>query len=97
MLGDRIENFSGAGVRTFEEFLGDYTDLIARFGIPHSVARTLLPLYLIGGAKLEYQTIPNHDTLQRNELVTELAKKFNSEALLSGLRDELHSMTQGKD
>ncbi|KAL6734713.1 hypothetical protein Aduo_005222 [Ancylostoma duodenale] len=95
MLGDRIEKFSGTGERTFKEFLDDYTNLIARFGIPYSVARTLLPLYLVGGAKLKYQTIANHDTLPWNESVPELAKKLKSEALLSNLR--VHNMTQGKD
>ncbi|KAL6740328.1 hypothetical protein Aduo_013694 [Ancylostoma duodenale] len=97
MLGDRVEKFSGAGDRTFEEFLEDYTDLIARFSISHDVARCLLPLYLTGGAKLKLQTIPQHDKMSWKELVVELAKKFKSEAVLSNLRDELHNLTQGKD
>ncbi|KIH60390.1 integrase core domain protein [Ancylostoma duodenale] len=97
MLGNRIEKFSGTGDRTFEEFLEEHTDLVARFSIPRSVARSLLPLYLTGGAKLKYQTIPEHDSMTWEELVTELAKRMKSEALLSNLRDELHNLTQGKD
>ncbi|KAL6723935.1 hypothetical protein Aduo_018885 [Ancylostoma duodenale] len=72
-------------------------DLEHRFAIPHSVAKSLLPLYLTGGAKLKYQQIPDRDTLSWKELVTELATRLKSQALLSDLRDELHNMTQGRD
>ncbi|EPB67564.1 integrase core domain protein [Ancylostoma ceylanicum] len=97
MLGNRIDKFSGAGKKTFEEFLEEYTDLIKRFSIPHSVAKSLLPLYLTGGAKLRLQQIEDHEKLSWKELVTELAKRFKSQALLSNLRDELHNIVQGKD
>ncbi|KAL6723621.1 hypothetical protein Aduo_018604 [Ancylostoma duodenale] len=97
MLGNRIDKFSGAGEKTFEEFLEEYTDLIQRFSIPHSVAKSLLSLYPTGGAKLRLQQIEDHEKLPWKELVTELAKRFKSQALLSNLRDELHNIVQGKD
>ena len=97
MIGNRIEKFTGHGDRTFEEFLEEFVDLTTRFAIPLPVARRILPLFLIGGARLKFQQIPNHDTLCWKDLVTELAKRFKSQALLSNIRDELHNMTQGKD
>lgn len=50
LLDNRIQKFSGDEERTFEEFLDDYTELVDRLGIPLEHAKSLMPLYLTGGA-----------------------------------------------
>ncbi|KHJ89406.1 integrase core domain protein [Oesophagostomum dentatum] len=97
LLGDRVAKFSGLGDRTFEEFLEEFTDLMERFQIPNEYGKIILPLYLVGPAKVKYSNIPGVKDLSWEELVINLAKKFKSDALLSNLRDELHNITQGRD
>lgn len=93
----RVEKFSGAGDKTFEEFLEEYTDLIDKFQIPYDHAKSLLPLCLVRGAKLKYQNLDDADKLPWKNPVTILATKFKSDDILSNVRDELHSLTQGRN
>ncbi|VDK60516.1 unnamed protein product, partial [Cylicostephanus goldi] len=97
ILSERIEKFSGVGDRTFEEFLEDYVDVIERFNISYSNAKSLLPMFLSGSARVKYNSIANAKTLTWDDLVTKLAKKCKNEAVLSNVRDELHGLIQGKD
>ncbi|KAL6728867.1 hypothetical protein Aduo_010600 [Ancylostoma duodenale] len=97
LLGNRIEKFSGDTDKTFEEFLDDFKDLVESLNIPHHHAKSLLPLYLTGGAKLKYQSLTDDEKSTWETIVTSLAKKFKNQAMLSNIRDELHNMRQGKD
>ncbi|KAL6739358.1 hypothetical protein Aduo_012826 [Ancylostoma duodenale] len=97
LLGNRIEKFSGDSDKTFEEFSDEFKDLIDSLNIPHHHARSLLPLYLTGGAKLKYQSLTDDEKSTWESIVTTLAKKFKNQAMLSNIRDELHNMRQGKD
>ncbi|EYC38798.1 hypothetical protein Y032_0694g1592 [Ancylostoma ceylanicum] len=97
LLGNRIEKFSGDSDKTFEEFLDEYKDLIESLNIPHEHAKSLLPLYLTGGAKLKYQSLSDEEKSNWQSIVTTLARKFKNQAMLSNIRDELHNLRQGKD
>ncbi|VDO84829.1 unnamed protein product [Heligmosomoides polygyrus] len=97
LLGTRIDKFSGSEEKTFEEFLEEYSELTQRFQIPRAVAKSLLPIYLTGMAKLKFQSIENRDQMNWEQLVTTLASKLKNQATLSNIRDELHNISQGKD
>lgn len=97
LLHKRLDKFSGSDEKTFEEFLEEYSDLVQHFQIPRAIAKSLLPLYLTGSAKLKYQSIEGHDQMSWEQPVTALATKLKNQAALSNIRDELHNMTQGKD
>lgn len=92
LLDNRIQKFSGDEDRTFEEFLDDYTELVDRLGIPLEHAKSLMPLYLTGGAKLKFHSLSSGDKSKWETLATALAKKFKTQALLSNVREELHKL-----
>ncbi|KHJ89073.1 integrase core domain protein, partial [Oesophagostomum dentatum] len=97
LLGNRLSKFSGNEDKTFEEFLEEYAELVSNLQIPLAHAKSLLPLYLTGGAKLKYQTLKDFEKTSWQAMVTALATKFKNQAMLSNIRDELHNMRQGKD
>lgn len=86
LLDNRVAKFSGDEYRTFEEFLDEYTELVNRLGTPTNHAQSLLPLYLTGGAKLEFNSLTENENSDWNTLTVALAKKFKNQALLSNIR-----------
>ncbi|CAJ0588803.1 unnamed protein product [Cylicocyclus nassatus] len=83
LLGTRLEGFTGDSDKAFEEFLEDYRELVDNLHIPHVYAKSLLPLFLAGGAKVNYQTLKPAEKATWEAMTKALATKFKNQAMLT--------------